>query len=102
MRDYIIEIICIIITMILSVFAKKMDKLFTEKVKSDETRAVINTVVGAVEQICKDVHGAEKFEKACVMAVDILNDKGIKVKPDELRAMIEYAVNNLNRNAEGE
>ena len=67
-------------------------KYINDKTKKD----VVATVVQAVEQIYKDLHGDEKLNKAIEGASDMLAEKGITVSEIELRYLIESAVNGFN------
>lgn len=67
-------------------------KYINDKTKKD----VVSTVVQAVEQIYKDLHGEDKLNKAIEGASDMLTEKGITVSEIELRYLIESAVNGFN------
>lgn len=74
--------------------AKKLaDKYLNDKTKKDVAR----TVVQAVEQIYKDLHGAEKLEMALQSASDMLEEKGIAVTELEMMMLIEAAVAEFNK-----
>ena len=77
------------------------------KYVNDKTKqAVAKTVVQAVEQIYKDLHGEEKLNKALESASEMLAEKGIAITDLELRMLIEAAVaefnNAFNREDESE
>ncbi len=74
------------------VIKNKYTKYVNDKTKKD----VVNTVVQAVEQIYKDLHGDDKLNKAIEGASEMLAEKGITVTEIELRYLIESAVNSLN------
>lgn len=67
-------------------------KYLDDKTKQD----VAKTCVKAVEQIYKDLHGEEKFNKALENASAILADKGITVSATEMKMLIESAVAEFN------
>lgn len=67
-------------------------KYLNDKTKQD----VAKTCVKAVEQIYKDLHGAEKFNKALECISDILAEKGIAVSETEMKMLIESAVAEFN------
>lgn len=67
-------------------------KYLNDKTKQDVAR----TCVKAVEQIYKDLHGEEKFNKALENASDVLAEKGITVSDTEMRILIESAVAEFN------
>ena len=69
------------------------DKYLNNKEKKD----VAKTVVQAVEQIYKDLHGEEKLAKALESASEMLAQKGITVTDLEMRMLIEAAVAEFNK-----
>lgn len=69
------------------------DKYLNDKTKRD----VAKTVVRAVEQVYKDLHGKEKLDKALESASQMLREKGISVTELELRMLIEAAVAEFNK-----
>lgn len=91
-------IICGVFTY-LGVKAKGLaDKYLDTKIKKDVAR----TVVQAVEQIYRDLHGEEKLNQALISAAEMLEQKGIMVTDLELRMLIEAAVGEFNKNFNGE
>lgn len=72
-------------------------KAYLDRKEVDKTKEkVIKTVVRAVEQMYKDLHGEQKLEKALESASEILNSKGIYVTELELRMLIEDTVGAFN------
>lgn len=69
---------------------------YTKYVNDKTKKDVVTTVVQAVEQIYKDLHGEEKLNKAVEGATEMLNEKGIAVSELELRYLIESSVNAFN------
>ena len=69
-----------------------VDKYLNDRVK----REVARTVVQAVEQLYKNLHGEEKLNEALSAASEMLNEKGITVTDLELRMLIEAAVAEFN------
>jgi hypothetical protein len=69
------------------------DKYLNDKTKKD----VAKTVVQAVEQVYKDLHGDEKLTKALESASEMLAEKGIMVTELEMRMLIEAAVAEFNK-----
>lgn len=69
------------------------EKWVNDKTKKD----VVRTCVQAVEQIYKDLHGAEKYEKVVEAASEMLNEKGITISEFEIRMLIEAAVAEFNK-----
>ena len=95
--EYGMTILYMVITGIfayLGVKAKALaDKYLTDKTKSD----VAKTVVRAVEQVYKDLHGEEKLNKALESVSEMFAEKGIKVTELEMRMLIEAAVSEFNK-----
>lgn len=71
------------------------DKYLNDKIKRDVAR----TVVQAVEQVYKDLHGEEKLNQALTAASDMLAERGITVTELEMRMLIEAAVAEFNNSA---
>lgn len=69
------------------------DKYLNNKIKKD----VAKTVVQAVEQVYKDMHGEEKLNKALESASEMLAEKGITITDLEMRMLIEAAVGEFNK-----
>lgn len=65
---------------------------FNGKIKKE----VAELVVKYVEQVFKDLHGPEKFEKAIEAATEMLKEKGINITELELRVYIEAALASFN------
>lgn len=57
--------------------------------------------VRSIDQIYrdKDIHGKEKFEKAKESLLEQLKQKGVVVTDEQLKAIIESAVNEMNKNS---
>ena len=78
----------------LGVQAKALcDKYLNNKIKKD----VAKTVVQAIEQVYKDVHGEEKLNLALESASEMLAEKGITITDLEMRMLIEAAVGEFNK-----
>lgn len=78
----------------IGIFAKK---LYTKYVNDKTKQAVAKTVVQAVEQIYKDLHGEEKLNKALEAASEMLAEKGINITDLEMRMLIEAALAEFNK-----
>lgn len=74
------------------VFKRIFQKYTTEKVKQD----VAKTVVQAIEQIYRDLHGEEKLSKAMESMSEMLTEKEIHITEIEMRMLIEAAVSECN------
>ena len=72
-------------------------RLYAKYVNDQTKRAVVKTCVGAVEQLYKDLHGNEKYQKAVSAASSMLSDKGITVTDLEIKMLIESAICEFNK-----
>ena len=77
-------------------------RLYTKYVNDKTKQAVAKTVVQAVEQIYKDLHGEEKLNKALEAASEMLAEKGITITDLEIHMLIEAALAEFNRAFEKE
>lgn len=69
-----------------------------KKFINDKTkRKIVKTCVCAVEQIYKDLHGEDKYNKVVESATDMLAERGIKITEFEIKILIESAVNEFNK-----
>ena len=85
-----------LITAVAGLAAKGIAKLYNKYADTREKRDVAKTVVMAVEQIYKDIHGPEKFAKALGWLLELLKEKGIPITESEAKALIEAAVGEFN------
>ena len=70
--------------------------LYTKYINDKTKQAVAKTVVQAVEQIYKDLHGEEKLNKALEAASEMLAEKSITITNLEMRMLIEAALAEFN------
>ena len=73
-------------------FKRLYDRITADQTKKD----VAETVVRAVEQMYKDLHGEEKKEKAVEGIRQMLDAKGITIADIEIEMLIEAAVAEFN------
>lgn len=74
------------------------EKYITDKTKKD----VVETCVKAVEQLYKDLHGEEKYEKAVESISEMLEQKGIEITDLEIKMLIESVCHSFNESLKGE
>lgn len=100
MTEIFMQYLTEIVSALLSAFAVwlglELKKLAQKYVNTQTKKDVARTVVQAVEQIYKDLHGEEKLAKALETASEILTEQGIHVTGLELRTLIEDAVGEFN------
>ena len=100
MTEIFMQYLTEIVSALLSAFAVwlglALKKLAQKYVNTQTKKDVARTVVQAVEQIYKDLHGEDKLNKALEAASEILTAQGIHVTGLELRTLIEDAVGEFN------
>lgn len=73
-------------------------KRIYDRITADQTKkAVAETVVRAVEQMHKDLHGEEKKARAVEGIRQMLDAKGITIAEIEIEMLLEAAVAEFNR-----
>lgn len=70
--------------------------LYKKHVNSEEKEAAAHSAAMFVEQVYKDLHGAEKLEKALDAASELLKKRGIRFDREEMKILIEAAVGSFN------
>lgn len=95
-ETYLKEIVMLIVTGVFAWLGKEAKKLYEKHVNTQIKKDVVNTVVEAVEQIYKDLHGEDKLNKALEAASEMLKAQGVPVTDLELRTLIEAAVGSFN------
>lgn len=100
MEDILMQYLLKILGYILSAAAVwlgyELKKLAKKYVNTQTKKDVARTVVQAVEQMYKDLHGDEKLNKAMERASAMLEEQGVHVTTLELRTLIEDAVGEFN------
>lgn len=94
--EYILEILALIVSAFLTWLGVVLKRLYTKHINTQIKKDVVNTVVMAVEQLYKDVHGEEKLNKALEAAAEMLAAEGVVVTELELKMLIEAAVGSFN------
>ncbi len=90
------EIVTLLVTAIFGVVGYAVKNLVKVYLNDQTKMAVAKTAVQFVEQVYKDIHGAEKLKAALNRASEILADKGIKFSAVEMETLIEAAVAEFN------
>lgn len=70
--------------------------LYTKYINDKTKQDVVKTCVSAVEQLYKDFHGEEKYNKVVESVSEMLMEKGITITDLELKMLIEAAVGEFN------
>ena len=85
-----------IITTIAGYIGIAVKKIYQKYIDDKTKKDVAKTVVQAIEQIYKDLHGEDKLNIALENASEMLEIKGIIVSELELRMLLEAAVSEFN------
>jgi hypothetical protein len=96
LNEYLLKLILVIVLAIATWLGTQVKALYTKYVNTQIKKDVAATSVRFVEQIYKDLHGAEKLHKAMAKASELLAMNGITISEDELVALLEAAVNEFN------
>lgn len=94
--QYLLEIISAIVSAFAVWLGLQLKHLAAQYVNTKTKKDVAQTVVNAVEQIYKDLHGEDKLNKALEAASEMLGAQGIHITDLELRTLIEAAVGEFN------
>ena len=94
---YGMEIIYALIMAIIGWIAVVAKNLATKYINDNTKKAVAKSVVQAVEQIYKDIHGEDKLNKAIEYMAEMLTEKGITTTELEVRVLLEDAVGEFNK-----
>lgn len=86
-----------IVTFVAGYLAIVIKNLVTKYINDATKKNVAKTVVQAVEQIYKDLHGEDKLNKALEYMAEMLSVKGISATDIELRVLLEDAIGEFNK-----
>ena len=100
-QPYLIEILSIILTGVVTYVGLQIKKLFEKHINTQVKKDVVDSTVKYIEQVYKDIHGQDKLNKAKEKALEWLNEKGITISDTELEILIESAVNGFNNGLKG-
>lgn len=94
--EYGTTILYAILTALAGYLGIVVKQLYTKYINDKTKQAVAKTVVQAVEQIYRDLHGEDKLNKALEAASEMLAEKGLTITDLELRMLIEAALAEFN------
>lgn len=95
-NDYSTTILYAVVTALGGYIGILVKNLYTKYVNDKIKRTVAKTVVQAVEQIYKDLHGEDKLKKALEAGSEMLATYGINISELELRMLLEAALAEFN------
>ena len=94
--EYGVSILYALITAVAGFIGATAKKIYQKYVNDKTKENVVKTCVKAVEQMYKNLHGEDKYNKVVEFVVEMLNEKGITVSSIELQMLIESAVAEFN------
>lgn len=87
--QYGMEFLAAILTFVGSLVGLAVKAILQDAAKDKKKRAVVKTVVEAVQQLYKELDGEAKYEKAVEGIKDMLAEKGITATELEIKMLIE-------------
>lgn len=85
-----------ILTAIAGAVAVWAKKIYTDFINTKTKEKIVKICVNAVEQMYKELHGEEKYNKVVESVVEMLEEKGITITELELKMLIEATVGEFN------
>jgi len=95
-NSYGATILYAVITAIAGYIGVVVKNLYEKYINDKTKKSVVATCVQAVEQLYKDLHGEEKYNKVVEAASEMLAEKGITISEFEIKMLIEAAVGEFN------
>lgn len=95
-NEYGTTILYTILTALAGYIGIWVKSLYTKYINDKTKQDVVKTCVSAVEQLYKDLHGEEKYNKVVESVSEMLMKKGITITDLELKMLIEAAVGEFN------
>ena len=96
LSEYGTGIINMIFTAFLGAIGIIIKNIYKKYVNEKTKKHIVKTCVLAVEQIYKDLHGQEKYDKCMEAVTEMLNERGIPATELELKMLIESEVKKIN------
>ena len=96
-NEYGITILYTILTALAGYIGIWVKSLYTKYINDKTKQDVVKTCVSAVEQLYKDLHGEEKYNKVVESVSEMLMEKGITITELELKMLIEASVGEFNK-----
>jgi hypothetical protein len=96
MYDFIFPLLGTVITAFIGFAGVQLKNWYTQHIDTKEKKDIVETVVKAVEQMYKDMHGEEKLKQALSSAEELLTSKGITFTDFEVKMLIEKTLAELN------
>lgn len=96
-NNYGTEILYAIFTALAGYLGIVVKNLYQKYVNDSTKKAVVKTCVQAVEQLYKDLHGEDKYNRVVASVTDMLKEKGITITDIEMKMLVEAAVGEFNK-----
>ncbi len=94
--EYGLLIIYTALTAIAGFIGAQIKRLYEKHINTERKRKVVETCVKAVEQLYRDLDGAEKLQKAKENILEMLTQEGIEITEIEMDMLIESVVAEFN------
>lgn len=102
LQPYLAEILGTIFLAVATFLGTSIKRLYKEYIDSKTKKDIVECTVKYVEQVFKELHGQEKFDKAVEKASEWMQEKGINVSQTELEILIEASVNEFKKSLKEE
>ena len=94
---YGMSIVYAILTALATYVAAKAKQFIQDRLEDKKKKDIAKMCVEAVEQMYKDLHGTDKYNKAAESIVEMLNENGIQITELELKLLIESTLSGFNK-----
>ena len=94
---YGMSIVYAILTALATYIAAKAKQFIQERLDDKKKKDIAKMCVEAVEQMYKNLHGTDKYDKAAESIVEMLKEKGITITELELKLLIESTLAGFNK-----
>lgn len=95
-NEYAFQILLLIAGLVAAILGTQARALYKKHVNSEEKEAIANAAVLFVQQVYKELHGADKLEEALDAARVLLEKRGIAFDREEMEILVEAAVGSFN------
>ena len=100
--EYGTTILYALLTTVAGIIGTWIGSIYKKYINDKTKEAVVRTVCKAIEQMYKDLHGEEKYNKAVESIVEMLSLKGITITELEIKMLIEATCSEFVKSAQTE
>ena len=97
LSTYLYELLAVVLSALFGLLGMALKRMAAGFCTDQTKTALAKTAVLFVEQVFRDLHGADKLEKACALLANRLRERGIAISREELVLLIEAAVGEMNQ-----